>query len=238
MRNAVIGGVLAGLLVVTIAGALLLSRLPLPTAGGIHITAPPSVVPAGTTATAPQTILPSPAAVPSPGPSEAVTATPEPGGSDGLTQAPSSGERGLAIGQQAPPLRVETLDGGTVDLTELSGGPVWVTFMATYCPSCQEELPLMQRMKVGFGDSLEIVIIDIREDRQTVESYMEALGIELPVGLDLDGTAQRAWGAFALPVHYWVDDAGIVREFLFGSASPEAFLEGVRTVLPDASFTP
>ena len=34
----------------------------------------------------------------------------------------------------------------------------------------------------------------------------------MPLGLDTDGAAQQAWGAFALPMHYWIDKDGIVQD--------------------------
>ena len=33
--------------------------------------------------------------------------------------------------------------GGTIDLANLKGKPVWVNFMGTDCPPCQDEFPLM-----------------------------------------------------------------------------------------------
>ena len=39
----------------------------------------------------------------------------------------------------------------------------------------------------------------------------QRLGASFPMGLDTDGGAQKAWGAYALPVHFWIDKDGIVR---------------------------
>jgi thiol-disulfide isomerase/thioredoxin len=38
---------------------------------------------------------------------------------------------------------VPQVGGGEIDLASLRGKPVWVNFMATWCPSCQDELPAM-----------------------------------------------------------------------------------------------
>ncbi len=43
--------------------------------------------------------------------------------------------------RQAPPLVGQTLDGRTLTLEQLRGKPVLVTFWATTCPSCIEEMP-------------------------------------------------------------------------------------------------
>src|SRR5439155_18833270 len=47
------------------------------------------------------------------------------------------------VGEPAPPLTLPLLGGGSVDLASLKGKPVWLNFMATYCPPCRDEFPVM-----------------------------------------------------------------------------------------------
>ena len=54
----------------------------------------------------------------------------------------SSAAEAFGIGEPAPPLVLPRLGGGTVDLADYRGKPVWVNFMATWCPSCVDELPV------------------------------------------------------------------------------------------------
>jgi thiol-disulfide isomerase/thioredoxin len=143
---------------------------------------------------------------------------------------------GLDVGDQAPPLVVDQLGGGRIDLANLRGKPIWVNFTASWCPTCRDELPLMERIGRQLGGDLAIVVVDVREDEDTVASLATELALTLPVGMDQDGQAQLAWGAFALPVHYWLDVDGRVRAFVYGGAGPEQFLEGVRSVLPEAQI--
>ncbi|MBA2557658.1 MAG: TlpA family protein disulfide reductase [Chloroflexi bacterium] len=248
MRLAVLFGVVAGLVAAALLIVLLVSLAPagstptptpgdaaaLPTADiGVDTGAAPS-----TTAGAATTPTPTaPPAAPT-GSSPSASAS---GSGPLATASPSSSppQVGLAVGDRAPTLQVERLDGaGEIGLTQFAGTPLWINFMATYCPSCQDELPLMESIQEQLGDELVILVVDVREDRELVASYMDALGIELAVGLDPDGRVQQTWGTYALPVHYWIDGSGFVRGYLFGSAGPDQFLEGVRTVVPDASFRP
>ncbi len=39
------------------------------------------------------------------------------------------------------------LGGGTIDLAALKGKPVWVNFMATYCPPCRRRVPAHERLR-------------------------------------------------------------------------------------------
>jgi hypothetical protein len=68
-----------------------------------------------------------------------------------------------------------------------------------------------------------------------VRDFVRSLDVDLPVGVDADGTVQRQWGAYALPVHYWLDADGIVREMVFGGAPEEIFIQSITAVVPEFS---
>lgn len=156
----------------------------------------------------------------------------------GDTLQPSPPPVGVEIGDQAPDLRLPRLGGGTVDTAKLRGRPLWINFMATYCPPCIDELPLMERYQQRLGDSLRIVVVDVREDPAAVASFLDSLGVDLPVGLDADGSAQGTWAAYALPVHYWLDGEGRVVEFLYGGAGKDQFDAAIARVLSSPSPSP
>jgi cytochrome c biogenesis protein CcmG, thiol:disulfide interchange protein DsbE len=159
-------------------------------------------------------------------------------GSHAAAPSTSSPPVGLAVGDQAPPLSLQRLGGGTVDLASLRGRPVWVNFIATWCPDCRDELPIMEAYASQLGDRMSIVLVDVREDPATVSAFAGQLRLDLPIGLDGAGTAQRAWSAYALPVHFWLDAGGIVRSVGFGELGPPQFHASVSRVLPGASLYP
>jgi thiol-disulfide isomerase/thioredoxin len=179
---------------------------------------------------------PSPSAAPTPGPT---AATPAP--TAAATSTPTAGPivGGFHVGQPAPPLVVPQVGGGEIDLAALAGAPVWVNFMATWCPECREEFPRMNGFAVRFADDgLIVLAIDVREEEGLVAAFAQSLNATFPVGLDLDGAAQRAWEAFALPVHFWIDADGIVRDGAFGGIGPDIMARGVGRILPGVEVTP
>jgi cytochrome c biogenesis protein CcmG/thiol:disulfide interchange protein DsbE len=220
--RAVLAGVAAGLLVSAALVALVILTLPEEPLGR-----PPTTAPSATSTPGPS------ASGPGASPSGSIPATGSPGPTGVGSGSPAVG---LDVGDQAPPLVVDQLGGGRIDLANLRGKPIWVNFTASWCPTCRDELPLMERIGRQLGGNLAIVVVDVREDEDTVASLATELALTLPVGMDKDGQAQLAWGAFALPVHYWLDVDGRVRAFVYGGAGPEQFLEGVRSVLPEAQI--
>ena len=77
----------------------------------------------------------------------------------------------------------------------LKGKPVWINFMATYCPPCQDEFPLMNGFAARYADDgLVVLAIDVKEDEGTVAAFAESLASTLPLGLDAYGTGGRRLG--------------------------------------------
>ena len=144
---------------------------------------------------------------------------------------------GTEIGQMAPDFVLPGLSGGEFDTANSRGKPLWVNFMATWCPQCQDELPMMSSMKLDVGDNVDLILVDVAEDKETVLNFMTGLSVDLPTALDQDSAAQHHWGAFALPVHYFLDGNGVVQEVVYGGAPREVFQAAVLKIYPDAKFS-
>lgn len=221
-RWLVVLGLLAGLVVgaVAWAGVVALSPTPLPSATPLPSLALPTPPPTPSASPSVSSIAPSIGASPSASPSGSASTL-------------------FGIGKPAPPLTVDRLGGGTIDLASLHGKPVWVYFMATWCPSCRDDLPQIEALAARYGpNGLVAVAIDVREDAATVAGLVDGLHLTLPVGLDTEGTAQAAWRAAALPVHYWIDASGTVRYGAIGAIGPDVMVTGLRSVLPGVTVTP
>ena len=191
-------------------------------------------------------LAPEPAAPPTPAPSIALASATPPAGATAPSTAPTaSGSTGAPagsgfhVGQPAPALVVPQVGGGSIDLATLKGKPVWVNFMATWCPPCQDEFPLMSGFAARYaGTGLVVLAIDVREDEGTVAGFAQRLNATFPLGLDTDGSASGRWGAIALPVHFWIDAEGIVRDGAAGGIGADAMVHGLRSILPGVDVTP
>jgi thiol-disulfide isomerase/thioredoxin len=123
--------------------------------------------------------------------------------------------------------------GGTVNLADLRGQSVWVNFMATWCEPCRDEFPLMSVFQARYEEEgLVVLAVDVREEEASVKAFVDEVGGLFQVALDTDGAAQREWGAAALPIHFWIDAEGIVRDGALGGIGPDAMVEGLQAILP------
>lgn len=135
-----------------------------------------------------------------------------------------------ANGVPAPPFQAQALEGPRHQVP--SGQVLAIRFWADWCPYCRKEMaqlqPVYARLKPR---GLEILAVNVAQDRETVRRFVEPLGITYPVLLDPDGGIARAYGVQALPVTYLVDAGGVVRGKIVGEAAPEAFETRVRELL-------
>jgi cytochrome c biogenesis protein CcmG, thiol:disulfide interchange protein DsbE len=221
--------ILAGLLAGVAAAALVI--------GGILVLAPEPGA-AATPLPQPSVSLP---VLPSMSPSVAAGASPSAGasGSAGSSTDPSSAAAHFHVGEPAPALVVPQVGGGTIDLTNLRGKPVWVNFMGTYCPPCRDEFPLMSGYASRLADEdLVVIAVDVKEDEGVAAAFAESLGATFPLGLDADGSVAARWDAVALPVHFWIDKDGIIRDGALGGIGPDVMSAGLRTILPGVEVGP
>ena len=225
-RLSIIAGLLAGVAVALLVLGGILAFAPEP---GAAVT--PAPEPSGSILVASPTpsLDPSPTAPGSGG-------SPSPDASGG----PSGSAAGLFhVGEPAPALAVPQVGGGTIDLANLRGKPVWVNFMGTYCPPCIDEFPLMNGFAARYADDgLVVLAIDVKEEEGTVAAFAESLSATFPIGLDSDGSAQTRWGAIALPVHFWVDKDGIIRDGALGGIGPDIMARGLSAIMPGVDVTP
>ena len=224
-RLSILAGLLAGVLVAVVVLGGILYFAPEP--GAAETPAPQPSIPIG----------------PSPSPSVAASpSAPGASASPSSSAVPSSGSSlaGLFhVGEQAPALSVPQVGGGTIDLTNLRGKPVWVNFMGTYCPPRQDEFPLMNGFAARYASTgLVILAIDVKEEEGPVAAFSDQLSATFPLGLDLDGSAQQRWGALALPVHFWIDKDGIIRDGALGGIGPDIMARGLSAIMPGVNVTP
>ena len=151
------------------------------------------------------------------------------------TAAVSSPGVALATGQPAPPLEVTLLDGSVMNTSDFTGVPMWIQFVTTWTPQTPAELAMMQVYSKQLGQEMNELVVDVGEDSKTVQAFMKLQKFNLPVGVDQDGSAQAQWGAYALPVHFFLDGDGVVQGIVYGGAPVDVFIQAITDVVPDFS---
>ncbi len=97
---------------------------------------------------------------------------------------------------QAPAATLKTIEGETVELGNLRGQPVLVTFWATTCPGCMKEIPHLIDLHETFHDrglAIYGVAMDYDPPNQVIE-FARARELPYNIALDIDGAVAKAFG--------------------------------------------
>jgi peroxiredoxin len=116
------------------------------------------------------------------------------------------------VEKKAPPFSLKMLDGEkVVSLSDFKGKPVLLKFWATWCPSCVEELPPMEKFSEGRSEQLVILMAAIDgEKERKVQRVIKANKITLPVLLDPKAKTARSYGVNFVPVSFLISQEGLI----------------------------
>jgi cytochrome c biogenesis protein CcmG, thiol:disulfide interchange protein DsbE len=135
----------------------------------------------------------------------------------------------IRVGAPAPDFDLPTADGGSVHLSTLRGRPVMVTFWATWCPGCAEELPVLAEAEKRHADAgLAVVVVNPGQRSEHILGFLRVHGVSLPVARDVDRKVWRLYDIVALPTTVWIDRDGIVRAAEIGEVTQAGIDRHVR----------
>ena len=130
------------------------------------------------------------------------------------------------VGKLVPDFELDTLDGQTVVLSQLSGTPVLLNFWATWCGPCRHEMPYLQQVYEDWpGDELVLLTINIGESPSQVAEFMQGQGLSFPVLLDSQGEIAEKYGIRGIPTTFFIDKDGIIQDIRIGAFQSKAEIE-------------
>jgi thiol-disulfide isomerase/thioredoxin len=114
--------------------------------------------------------------------------------------------------KEAPAFSLKGLDGKPIALSDFRGKPVLITFWATWCTSCKEEIPLLEKFSQGKRDQLTILLIAIDGERKrAVQKIVNENKVTLPVLLLLKEKVMDQYGVRGwVPLTFLVDQEGML----------------------------
>jgi len=149
-----------------------------------------------------------------------------------LLRGEPDGRDGARVGQPAPSLELEDLDGRQRSLADTEAQIVWVNFWAVSCEPCRTEMPAMQGLAETYPDDLVILGVNWGEERGGVADFVGRLGIEYPILLDPGLEAFYRWaGTDGLPRHFFIGPEGTILREIVGPLDPARMVDTVEELL-------
>ena len=115
----------------------------------------------------------------------------------------------LRVGAPAPAATLVTLDGKRISTPELLGRVVILTFWATWCEPCREELPLLSRYADRHSNAgLAVLGFSLDPPNELPEVKKVAQTLSFPVGLLAYSSTPGYGRIWRLPVNFTIDRTG------------------------------
>ncbi len=106
---------------------------------------------------------------------------------------------------------LQDLNGNSVSLSSYREKTVLLSFWATWCPPCREEMDSMQLLYEKFSSlGFEIIAVNLQESKDVVSSYIRENGYTFKVLLDPYGISWMSYGTNGIPTNYIIEPGGML----------------------------
>lgn len=142
------------------------------------------------------------------------------------------------IGSVIQDFELTDADQSRISLSGMKGSVVFINFWATWCTSCVDEMPGLERMHriLSKNPSFKFVSILYKDNPDRANRFMQQNGFTFPVYLNPDESAARTFGITGIPETFIIDKHGLLRHKIIGPAewdSPRA-LEILQNLLNES----
>ncbi len=136
----------------------------------------------------------------------------------------------LKVNDDAPAFSLPDSAGKVFSLSEVVGATrkekikgVIVSFFASWCVPCRQELPLINSMVDELkGKGIKVVFIDVKEDFTTINALLSELKVDKPVVLsDRVGRVSEKYQVRFFPTTFFIGADGKIKGTIFGEIQGE-----------------
>ncbi len=140
----------------------------------------------------------------------------------------------LLAATQMPTFALENVrDGKIVESSSFKGKVLLLTFFATWCPPCSEEVPVLIKLQEDMMDA-GFSVIGMSVDQQgpaAVAKFIERKAINYPVLLAESKTTADFGGVYGIPVAFLVNKTGNVVKKYTGYVQHNVLEKDIRSLL-------
>lgn len=125
------------------------------------------------------------------------------------------------------------IDGKTIDSREFQGKALLVTFFATWCPPCMDEVPTLIKLQKEFAkDGFSVIGLSVDEQGPgVVVKLIGKQGINYPVMMADRRTIKDFGGVYGIPVSFLVNRSGNVVKKYPGEVPLSVLTKDIKNVM-------
>ncbi len=124
--------------------------------------------------------------------------------------------------EAAPDFNMALFEGGDFQLGAQKGKVVVINFFASWCVSCGEETPVIEKFSHKYPPQTVVFLaIAVDDTEKKARAFMKKIGLTIPAGLDKTGKIKDAYGIYGMPTTFFIDKNGKVSYFHAGVVTEE-----------------
>lgn len=132
----------------------------------------------------------------------------------------------LKAGDTPPSFKLADLDGNVHESAQYKGKPLILNFWGTFCPPCRNEMPALQNVYDKWKDKgVQLVGINLSEDKLSVQSFIRQVNVNFPTLLDRGRQTEKKFGLKQYPTTFFIRADGTIQEVLIGGPMTEEQIE-------------
>lgn len=136
-------------------------------------------------------------------------------------------------GYKAIDFTVYDRDGNPVRLSDYLGKPIVLNFWASWCGSCQREMPAFEEKYKELGDEVVFLMVNLTTGRETVDTatvFIEDNGYTFPVLYDTTSAAANAYSVISIPTTYFISADGYVMARTVGAVNASVLTKAISVI--------
>lgn len=113
---------------------------------------------------------------------------------------------------EPPQFELENMKGDIISLNDYKGKVLFLNFWASWCGPCVHEMPSIERLKKHYenDEDVEILLVNLGEDRETVENFLNEGSYTVETLLDKDNMVGTSYGVRSIPTTIIFNKDGMV----------------------------
>ena len=125
-------------------------------------------------------------------------------------------------GGPAADFAFDTFSGQRVELAELKGRPVVLSFWASWCIPCRAEMPYFEKIYREYRDQGVVFVgLAVQDDPQSAQDFLVSLGVTYPTGPDRRNEVSTSYSLVGLPTTIFITPEATVAKRWNGPVSED-----------------
>lgn len=144
---------------------------------------------------------------------------------------------GLQAGRPAPAFAIPALNGGHLTLAQYGGHPRLVSFFASWCVECWNDMRVLERAYEQYErQGLVIMGVGAHDTADSLHQMTARLHITFPTGYDPNGElVARPYHLYSIPTTVFVGADGVIKAVVQGRVHTDTLQQYLPLILPAAA---